>query len=288
MLLSMLNRIWCQDSCIMEWLRRDVFLRWQLPLLRRKTPLFRHINIQTNNRCTRHCPHCLYGIEKALKPEQMSEDLYDLLLADLVRVNFRGRLSLFEINEPLTDPRIPNFLRRARSQLPKCFLFLMTNGDLLTVEKGEELFAAGLQELYVTSYDSSAAARNEDTCNALRKCCGLVVHEDRSDWSRWVSRAGNLPAYYRGRRSGVCELVFRQLVVKPSGQVVSCAHDLRAKVVLGDASVDPITDIWFSPKFEELRSRLARGDRSGSTLCRECDYEGTGGFIRKNRRSWGR
>lgn len=263
-----------------ELVHRQSFLHLQLPLLLRRTPLFQHINIQTTDRCTRRCAHCVFGAPDRPSFGEMSSALFGKILDDLAAIDFSGRVSLFEINEPLTDFELSKRLALVRERLPRCYLYLMTNGDLLDVGLARALFVAGLDELHVTSYDAESLQRNLSICRSAVGI-GRTVHSDRTQHDGWVSRAGNLPSYYKGERSGPCELVFRQMVVKPDGSVVSCAHDLRGESVLGDAAQDSVVDIWFSRDFEELRRWLAKSDRSVRKLCSRCDYEGIGGFMRR-------
>lgn len=85
-----------------------------------KTELFPHILIQTNNKCTRRCEFCLYGM-KDIKIEDhvMPDWLFRKIIQELNQIDYSGRISLFEINEPLTDPRIIDMVRYAKKTFPR-------------------------------------------------------------------------------------------------------------------------------------------------------------------------
>src|SRR4030043_1636685 len=69
---------------------------------------FIQVNIETNSICTRTCHYCLFGIRK-VPARHMSSQLFFNIIDQLVEMHFIGRVSLFEINEPLTDKRIYDF-----------------------------------------------------------------------------------------------------------------------------------------------------------------------------------
>ncbi len=70
--------------------------------------LFEHIKIQTNNICTRMCPFCYFGnkIDPRVSGQILKTDVVYQLIDELAALGYSGRLSFFEINEPLTDARI--------------------------------------------------------------------------------------------------------------------------------------------------------------------------------------
>ena len=99
--------------------------------------IFKHILIQTNYKCTRKCHFCHYGQKNAPKNIDMNENLFYHIVQQLGDVNYKGRVGLFEMNEPLTDKRFNKFLKYTIEKLPKAWIFISSNGDLLSVEKAE-------------------------------------------------------------------------------------------------------------------------------------------------------
>jgi len=110
------------------------------------------VQIQTTTRCNAACAMCPYPVvtaEPGFDHAVMDEDRYLRILADLGGGEIE-RLSLFLMNEPLLDRRLPRWLARARAALPGTALGLFTNGAALDGRRARELAAAGLDELCVS------------------------------------------------------------------------------------------------------------------------------------------
>jgi len=95
-------------------------------------PLFTAIAIQTNSRCNLRCPFCFYGQYADYNADSiLPTDLIVRLFEQLRDLNFTGRVALYNMNEPLTDDRILDLLRLAKTYLPGASHFFSTNGLLL-------------------------------------------------------------------------------------------------------------------------------------------------------------
>lgn len=267
-------------------LKRVLFLnvnrirRIYYPLVRAKAPLFSHINIQTTSYCTRRCSFCALGDPSSVRTrEKMDETLFRKIIDDLESINYSGRVSLFEINEPLSDERICSFAGYVKKKLPNAFQFLNTNGDLLTLDLLDGLFANGLDHLIISCYDTRVFDRSRDLV-ARRKYYCTVQDKRKDQFFFHDNRGGHIKdcGMLRPVSNMFCERVYKQLYVKPNGKVVSCVADHDDVNYIGSVGESSVVDLWFSEKFEEIRGRLKRGDRSFSALCANCNYAGDGGI----------
>lgn len=245
---------------------------------------FYQVNIETTTVCTRKCDFCLYGIKESVPATRMHEDVFRKLIDELAGMRFSGRLSLFNINEPLTDRRIFKFLEYASSRLPKAYHVLVSNGDLLTQERLGRLFESGLDELYVNSYDESGLAHNLEVIGLIPEYRHRVRHVDRTQYTEWHGRAGNVAKYYSQPAVGYCELPNYVLYIKPNGDVLSCCNDFESVNVLGNVVSSSIRDVWYGKRFKDFRRRLSQGDRGCSALCSKCDYKANLPYFKKNHR----
>jgi Radical SAM superfamily/Iron-sulfur cluster-binding domain len=122
-------------------------------------PLPLKVQIQTTTRCNAACAMCPYPLVTA-EPEfehaVMSEDRYRRILDDL-RGGAVERLSLFLMNEPLLDTRLPRWVALAREALPATTLGLFSNGAALDGKRARALAEAGLDELCVSVHGFDAA-----------------------------------------------------------------------------------------------------------------------------------
>ena len=246
------------------------YFEWGLP-----TRNFVQVNIETNNVCTRKCAFCLYGIKDKVPPIRMTASLFFKIIDDLVRINFKGRLSLFNINEPLTDKRIYGFVRYASLMLPGAVHVLVTNGDILDREKIDTLFANGLDLLFINSYDKEAIEHNLSLYHEAHPIYPTkIIHNDRTNPIDWaVSRAGHIKKYLQEPAKGFCDWPNQALYVKPDGEVLACCHDFDRQNKVGDLNQQSVNEVWYGDAFSKIRWHLNHGDRGISPLCLNCDHK---------------
>jgi radical SAM protein with 4Fe4S-binding SPASM domain len=240
-----------------------------------KVKIFTIIEIETHNRCTRHCWFCKHGQKsrnssRLLLPdeviERIAENLHDL--------NYAGRISPFGINEPLMDPRIFDIIRLFRRKCPQAFISIGSNGDLLTEKNLQQLLDAGLDALGLSIYDEAAWQRLAPFHRHPN-----VRFNDMRIPDRWVeNRGGSLgqvqswPALDLQRP---CLRPFKMMVIRADGSVVLCCGDMYIDAVLGNVAQQRLEDIWNSEAFDYFRTRLASAGRIGLQLCQECSHDGS-------------
>lgn len=117
------------------------------------------VQIQTHSRCNAACDMCPYpeitGAED-FTHSRMSEATYREILRQLSGHPVE-RVSLFLMNEPLLDRRMPDWVALARAALPATTLGLFSNGSPLTVPLARRLAEAGLDELCVSVHGFDGA-----------------------------------------------------------------------------------------------------------------------------------
>jgi MoaA/NifB/PqqE/SkfB family radical SAM enzyme len=239
--------------------------------------IFKHVLIQTNYKCTRRCSFCHYGMENPPQNIDMDENLFYAIINQLGNINYSGRIGLFEMNEPLTDTRLNKFLKYTRNKLPMAWIFITSNGDLLNIQKTEQLFKNGLNFIYLDSYDEIALKRNLKLIEEITpKYKKLIHHMNRTYQIAWSSRAGNIKQFKKNIVFAPCDFVYDVLYIKPIGKVYSCYNDFYNINEMGDLNKNSILDVWFGSNFKKLRKELNKCNRNCSELCRQCDYIGYG------------
>lgn len=114
-------------------------------------PLFNCINIETTSWCNLRCKFCPSSVLE--RPHQFMEDnLYQKIIDNLARLGYREQVKLYQSNEPLLDPKLEEKIAYAREKLPKASLGLSTNAILLTEERLEKLYLAGLNFIASEAY----------------------------------------------------------------------------------------------------------------------------------------
>ena len=248
--------------------------------------LFSHVKIQTNESCTRKCPFCYYGQKKTSdkRGNKLPDKIVYKLLDELSNLNFKGRVGLYEINEPLTDLRIFKFIEYASRKIPKAWHMLISNGDLLTIQSLEKLFLAGLDRLYISIYDKQSLKKINQIKVKVPRLFKNVEVMNLINGPFSDNRGGNInypdaPTPHKPIKA-TCERVHKILYVRPSGNVVSCYSDFYEVNIMGSVYKNSMEEIWFGDKFKKLRTNLDKGNRSFSPLCSKCNYPGKGGYFK--------
>lgn len=249
----------------------------EVELMYDNVPLFSHIEIETVNRCNGNCEFCpVNHKDDPRKYAMMSEALFKKIVDQLEELNYSGRFTTFSNNEPLLDDRIIEFNKYARKHLPNARMHLYTNGTLMTVEKFKELVDV-LDELIIDNY--------QQDLKLIKPCTEIVRYcEEHPELEKKVTIVLRKPKEILTSRGGTapnrkelkeyskerCLLPFKQIIVRPTGQISLCCNDAIGKYTLGDLNKEKLTDIWFGPRFQMVRKCLYEG-RENWGNCKFCD-----------------
>lgn len=70
----------------------------------------------------------------------------------------------------------------------------------------------------------------------------------------------------------VCPQPFYNLTVCADGKVTACCADWEVKLVVGDAGITSLGEIWNGNLFDEVRLMMLRGERRSHPMCGNCGY----------------
>ena len=235
-------------------------------------PLFAAISIQTNQVCNLRCRFCFYGQYFSYgNDEIISTDVIRKIFTELVALGYKGRICLYNLNEPLTDRRIVDLLALAKSMLPDGVHFFSTNGTLLTQSLLDTIL----------KYADVVRINRYDKIPELDLSHAKVDIRDKRNFFPYANsnRGGSLTGLPAASLSGkrACANPFGQLVIMPPGIAVLCCADGFKQIQLGDVRHESLEQIWRGRRFHTIRTYLASGRRSEIPLCKNCSIEG-GGF----------
>lgn len=245
------------------------------------SPLFKHIELETYNRCNGECGFC--PVNKHLdprRPVKMTDGLFASIIEQLRELGYQGDVCLFSNNESLLDNRIEDFAARTRAALPEARIVLSTNGTLLTPDRYRALIG-NIDLFYVNNYcdDFKLTPQNAEI---------MSIAKSRTDWWEKThivvryrreimsSRGGQAPNKMDLPRSALktgCAYPAEQMIVRPDGKLSLCCNDAIGKYTLGDLSQQSLAEAWWSDSYESVREKLL-SSRSGFDLCRGCDTLG--------------
>lgn len=238
--------------------------------------LFNKIEIETINKCNNNCSFCPANCNDDIRPlEIMSDDMYENIISQLAKLNYTGALGLFSNNEPLLDKKILNRCKLARNKLPHVYLYIYTNGILLTPEILSELLKY-LDYIYIDNYNDL-----NELIGPLKNIYQYLL-DNRVDPAKisihlrnktevLSSRGGKAPnkTEYESIKSS-CILPFSQIIIQPSGKVSLCCNDVYGQIILGDVNEHTLDEIWYNEKYKEIRQWILQG-RQCLNICKHCD-----------------
>ncbi len=263
------------ESVKLEYSRKGVYD--VVEDIHNKKMLFNHIEVETINRCNGNCSFC--PVNRNDDPREkvvMSEKLFCDIVRQLEEIGYNGRFTTFSNNEPLLDDRIIEFNRYARKHLPNARMHLFSNGTLMTLDRFIALMEV-LDELIIDNYQQDLklikpCIEIKEYCEAHPELKSKVTIVLRKPDEILTSRGGNAPnrkeltEYSKDR----CILPFKQMIVRPTGQVSLCCNDALGEYTLGDLTQEKIVDVWYGEKFSAVREALYRG-RENWGNCKFCD-----------------
>ena len=275
-----------------ERIVRERTIAWE------KAAVFDAVFFEVVNKCNSRCSFCSASVQNDTRErKEMSFELYDKLIAQLVQMDFTGRVAFHVANDPLVFADLEHFVAHARAKLPRCWIQIMTNGIGLTPKRGAELIDSGMDELYINFYRTS----RQQTLypNAAKFIAEVLkkrfphkkgaVYTSSDGKSRlkftlrprlvrevlW-SRGGTSPNKQRddSRVRGFCLYPWTQLNISTEGLVSKCCADIYFSDVMGDLKTQSIVEVWNGAQFTHVRKKLMLGDRSSLHGCCACDYFG--------------
>lgn len=248
-------------------------------------PLFSYIEIETFAKCNNNCSFCPVNIhDDPREHRKMPEELFYKIIDELASIKYNGKLGLYSNNEPFLDIRIEKFAKYARENLPNAYIFIYTNGTVLTKERFLNIIDS-LDYLMIDNYSDDT-----ELIKPVKAIKELIDEEPefkkkvqidiRLKNEVLTTRGGSAP----NKKEIIClncscANPFLQLIIRPDGKISLCCNDALGKETLGDASRDSLTDIWYSEKYQQVRRDIAKG-RKYHFLCKNCDVVATPDFIR--------
>lgn len=251
-------------------------------------PLPAEIEISESGTCNRTCSFCPRSApDFEDRKEFIKTSLFEKLCTELSEVNYKGTLRFSGFVEPLLDKNIFNLIAKTRSYLEDVNIEMVTNGDVLNLDRLNKLIDSGLNTILISVYDGKEDAEKfQKLCEKakLKENQYVIRHRylpPEKDFGITMSnRAGmmknaeyqieplkkslDLPCYYP----------HYTFFMDYNGDVLMCPHDWGKKIILGNLNNETFMEIWIKTKAKEIRQKLKTGDRNFSP-CNVCDVKGT-------------
>lgn len=241
-----------------------------------KIPMFSSVEIEVINRCNGECPFC--PVNKYIDPRQMkkmSDSLFKKIIDELGEMHYSGRLALHSNNEPFLDSRIVEFARYAREHVPDAYIYLYTNGTLLTLDVFKAIIPY-LSCIMIDNYDDEL--KLHENIKEIQQYCKKDKDLDkrvqillRKVHEVLDTRGGQSPNNTKKKTVKMsCVLPYKQMVIRPDGKASLCCNDPYGKNTLADLNKMTLREAWYSTRYQAVRQALRNG-RGRIRLCKYCD-----------------
>ena len=238
------------------------------------------VNLETINRCNSTCSFCTANKYAEKRPyKKMSDELFYKIIDQLHDWGYKGHLTLYGNNEPFLDTRIVEFHKYCREKLPDSFIFLSSNGLLLTVDKVREIIPY-VNQLIINNYCRDMKLHDNvkeiyDYAKAHPeefKDVELLIQMRYMD-AVLSNRAGSAPNKQNDVKiiKETCLMPYTDMFIFPDGKMGICCCDNFEVSNLADLNITPLKEAWNSPAYQELRQKI-RTSRADYNFCKYCDF----------------
>ncbi len=245
-----------------------------------ETPMPLVVNLETINRCNSTCSFCTANKNAEKRPyKRMEDELFYSIIDQLHDWGYKGHLTLYGNNEPFLDTRIVEFHKYCREKLPDSFIFLSTNGLILTLEKLKEIIPY-VDQFIVNNYcrDMKLHKNVQEIYDYAKahpeefKDVDLLIQMRYMD-AVLTNRAGSAPNKQNTQKviKETCLMPYTDMFIFPDGRMGICCCDNFEVTNLADLNEVPLKEAWNSEAYKNLRQAI-RTSRSDYAFCKYCDF----------------
>lgn len=265
------------------------------------------VDLELSTLCNLRCPMC-YTITDEYK-KKVNATLMDFELFERLVTEIAGKVPALRLSlrgEPTIHPRFVDCIALAKRKGVK-EISTLTNGSTLTVEFFAKIAEAGIDWITVSidglgrQYESirrplkfDAILENIKAIHAYKQQHSLVkpVVKIQSIWpaikenpaafydafSPYVDLIAFNPLIdYLGKDSDIvyeddfyCPQHYQRLVIGADGRAMMCSNDEEATVIVGDAKLQTVHEIWHGDALHQQREIQATGQCLSVPVCRRC------------------
>ena len=232
---------------------------------------FTAIEIEINTSCNQRCSYCPNGQYGSLPPQEMEEEVFSRLIAELKEHDFRGRISFDFYNEPLLCSKLDSFVGHIARELAQATMVLYTNGTLLSQKRYQTLRSLGVKQFIVTRHEGIPSSsfltwKNEQHSDVL-----LREFEDIQLTNRGGSLTQGVACAAPVTYLRPCHIPEHIVTIDVQGQVLPCFEDYHRKNVMGSLKEQSLWQIWHSERYQDFRRRLRLCQNHLFDPCKNCN-----------------
>ena len=232
--------------------------------------------------CNRKCSFCPKVDDKVAPDtfQKMNRKIIDEIHDQLLEIHYVGKIALCGYGEPLLHKDI-NYIVKKLSNV--CKVELVTNGDVLSAKKLQDLYISDVSKVLISMYDGPEQIEKfkKMTVNANVPEDMVILrdrwHDKHNDFGvKLTNRAGTV---FAGDQEKVgkyknCYYPAYQFLIDWDGNVYLCPQDWQRKNSMGNIMQETVFQIWKGKTLTNYRKNLLSGKRC-SNPCKSCNADGT-------------
>ena len=269
-----------------------------------------HLEVEAASKCQMRCPMCYTTYMKDHFKGIMKMDLYKKII-DEAAANNAYSIKLSWRGEPLLNPNLVEMIKYAKKKGIKDVAFL-TNAELLTEKKSEELIESGLDWISISADGTDEIynkirfpAKFKETINKIkylkklrtdrkqvkpliRVQSILTAVENNSSkfyksWEGIADKINVIADHIRDYEMDtkkieynqffLCPKPFQRITIGHDGRVHQCINDYDGRNILGDINKQTIKEVWDGEISKKLRDSFKKHTfLNENAPCNFCSY----------------
>lgn len=229
----------------------------------------KNLEINITDACNRACEFCPHSEEEyQFRTGRAQLSLFSVIADQLNEKNYTGSIVLCGYGEPTMYKQLKDAVSILSTTTSK--IELITNGELLTKEKVNGLFDAGLDVINISVYEEQYADHARSLIEDLNPDQWLIRNRYLGQIelvNRIEIRNGLLQ-----QKTSPCWLLAYKMIVNHNGDVMLCCNDWTRSNIYGNIYETNIWTIW-SENLHSKRLELLSGQRNA--VCAGCNIQGT-------------
>ena len=232
--------------------------------------------------CNRKCIFCPKSDENVAPDtyQRMNEKIINKIHDQLLEIEFNGTIALCGYGEPLLHKDISK-ITQTLSKVSK--VEIVTNGDVLTSKKLQDLYLAKASKVLVSMYDGPEQIKKfkKMTKDANVPEEFIILrdrwHDQYNDFGvKLTNRAGtiNVGEQEKVDKTKTCFYPAYQFLIDWDGNIYLCPQDWQRRVSMGNIMQESIYEIWIGKTLSKFRKNLLLGKRCNNP-CIKCNADGT-------------
>jgi len=228
----------------------------------------KNLEINITDACNRECEFCPHSeVEYQYRSDRAAPTLFSSIAQQLNDKNYTGSIVLCGYGEPTMYKSLREAVVTLASTNAK--IELITNGELLTKEKVNDLFLAGLDVINISVYEEKYVEHANLLVEDLKPTQWLIRNRYLGQ-IELVNRIEIRNGIEQGK-TNPCWLLAYKMLINHNGDVMLCCNDWTRSNVYGNIYKTNLWNIW-TDHLQEKRLELLAGKRTG--VCNNCNISG--------------